>query len=150
MYKIINKLKDKGLLIPIIIVLVGIILIIIGLVLRANLGTKITYNEIESKMKNNDTFLIYYYNSSSKNKNNKKIKKYLDNKGIRYYKYNDKYVRSSEYDKFVELLKIDKNLLGVPAIIYIKKGEMYGNIINIDGTKIVDKFIELYDLYHVK
>ena len=59
MYKIINKLKDKGLLIPIIIVLVGIILIIIGLVLRANLGTKITYNEIESKMKNNDSLLIH-------------------------------------------------------------------------------------------
>ena len=74
----------------------------------------------------------------------------MDELGIRYYNYNDIYIDRLEYDKFTKLVKIDKNLLNMPALIYIKDGIMYGNIINIDNKDVVLKFIEDYDLYTVK
>ncbi len=109
-----------------------------------------TYNEIKSMIDNKDTFLIYYYNSKSKNKHNNEIKKYLDEKGIKYFNYNDVLVDRDEYNKLLELLNMDKDDFGIPSLIYIKDGTMYANIINIDSKNIVDSFIDNYDLYTVK
>ena len=115
-----------------------------------NYKSTITYNEIKGMVDNKESFLIYYYNSKSKNKNNRNIKKYLDEEGIRYYNYNDIYVDKDEFNNFLKLINIDSKLFGTPAIIYIKDGKMYGNLINIDNKEIVEKFIGTYDLYTVK
>lgn len=131
-----------------IVILIGIITITV--ISNSNDTNTITYNEIESIIKNKDNIVIYYYNSRSSNKNNKKVKKYLNDTGIKYYTYNDQNVDKNEYNKFLKLLKIDKKLFGCPSLIYIREGKMYGNIINIDSTKVVEQFINNYDLYTVK
>ena len=110
----------------------------------------ISYNEIKKMVDKQENFLIYYYNSKSKNKNNRDIKDYLDKSGIRYYNYNDVYVDREEYNNFLKLINIDTKSFGTPAIIYIKDGKMYSNLINIDSKEIVEKFIDDYDLYTVK
>ena len=110
----------------------------------------IDYSSIKEIIDKKDDVIIYYYNSNSSNKNNKNIKKYLDSLGIRYYQYNDVYVDKEEYNKFLKLLNIDKDLFGTPAIIYIRDGMMYGNLIQIDNKEVVKTFIDNYDLYTVK
>lgn len=109
-----------------------------------------TYNNINTMIKDKDTFLIYYYNSRSKNKYNKEIKEYLDKEKINYLNYNSVLISRNEYTEFLKLLKIDKTIFGEPALIYIKNGKMYANIINIDNIKTVESFIKNYDLYTVK
>lgn len=108
------------------------------------------YEEIMKLINDKDDGIIYYYNSNSSNSANKEIKEYLDELKLRYYPYNDVYVDKNEYNKFLEILNIDKDLFGMPAIIYIKDGMMYGNIINIDSEETVKRFIDDYDLYTVK
>ncbi len=139
----------------ILIVILSIIIVILGILLiisyhKKSYGSSINYDKMVSYIENKDSFLLYYYNSKSSNKNNRKIKKYLDKEGIRYYIYNDINVDKDEYNKFLALINIDKELFGVPALIYYKNGEMYGNLINIDGSEVVEKFINDYDLYTVK
>ena len=139
----------------IIIVILSIIIVILGVLLiisyhRKTYGSSINYDEMVESINNKDSFLVYYYNSKSNNKNNNKIKKYLDKQEINYYLYNDKNVDKEEYAKFLTLIDIDKELFGMPALIYYKNGEIYGNLINIDGIEVVEKFIKDYDLYTVK
>lgn len=148
-YKLINNKKYMISIVSFtIVILIGIITITI--ISNSNDNNTITYNEIESIIKNKDSIVIYYYNSRSSNKNNRKMKKYLNNTGIKYYIYNDQNIDKKEYNKFLKLLKIDKKLFDCPSLIYIKDGKMYGNIINIDNTKVVEQFINNYDLYTVK
>ena len=154
---IIDKIfKDKKKLRILLILCILIILVIGGIILltrnRVSDSDKntTTYDEIKSMIDNKDTFLIYYYNSKSKNKYNKEIKKYLDELGIRYFNYNDALINKEEYNNFIKLLNIDKEVFGIPSLIYINNGMVYANIINIDNKDIVDKFINNYDLYIVK
>lgn len=133
----------------IILVIGGIILLTKYIVSNSDKNTT-TYAEIKKMIDNKDTFLIYYYNSKSKNKNNKEIKKYLDELGIRYFNYNDALINREEYNNLIKLLNIDKEVFGIPSLIYINNGMIYANIINIDNKEIVDKFIDNYDLYTVK
>ena len=109
-----------------------------------------SYDEIVKLIKEKDDLIIYYYSSDSKNENNKKVLGYLDKLGIKYYQYNDKYVSEEELNNFLQLVGIDKKLFDIPSIIYIKEGKMYGNLISIDSEKVVEQFINSYDLYTVK
>ncbi len=47
-------------------------------------------------------------------------------------------------------LSINPPDFNYPAVIYIKDGSMYSNIININDTKTVDTFIREYQLQDVK
>ena len=111
---------------------------------------EINYNGINELIDKDESFIIYYYNSKSRNKYNKKVKKELDNNDINYYIYDDMNLDKEEYNNFTTLLGIDKKLLGTPAIIYIKDGEMYSNLININNIDSLDKYIEDYDLVTIK
>ena len=134
----------------ILLIVIVLTIVIIFMIDRNNNKNTITYDEIVSMFNDKDTFLIYYYNSKSKNKNNRDIKKYLDELGIRYFNYNDSLIKREEYKEFLKLINIDKDVFGIPAIVYIKDGKMYANLINIDSRDVVKKFIEDYDLYTVK
>ncbi len=155
-----SKLKDKFFLFgkvnpKLIYVFIGFFAIILGyivicIILSNTNNSTITYNKLETLIKNKDTAIVYYYNSKSSNKNNQSVKRYLDKNGIRYYVYNDSFVEKKEYNNFLKLLNIDKKVFGLPAIIYINNGKMYANLINIDSTDVVKDFIDHYDLYTVK
>ncbi len=145
-----KKIRNIAIIIISLVIIIIALLIILGNRVKKNDKNTTTYDEIVNMINDKDTFLIYYYNSKSKNKNNKEIKKYLDELGIRYFNYNDSLIKRNEYTEFLKLMEIDKSIFGVPALIYIRNGKMYGNIINIDSKEVVDKFIESYDLYTVK
>lgn len=143
-----NKKVIYALLILLVVAIIGIV--IYKVVDTNNNKNTISYNEIKKMVDKQENFLIYYYNSKSKNKNNRDIKGYLDKSGIRYYNYNDVYVDREEYNNFLKLINIDTKSFGTPAIIYIKDGKMYSNLINIDSKEVVETFIDDYDLYTVK
>lgn len=127
-----------------------IIIAILAILLYSGKPRTIDYKELKGMMDKHETFVIYYYNNKSSNLKNLTIKKHLYNKGIKYYLYDDMRTDRDEYNKLLNLLNIDKKVFGPPSIIYIKEGKMFGNIINIDNKKVVDKFIDNYDLYTVK
>ena len=108
------------------------------------------YDEISEKIDNKDTFIIYYYNSKSSNKYNKKVKKYLNKNNINYYIYDDNKVDKNTYNKFLKLVDIDADLFVLPSIIYIKDGKVYSNLIGINNTNTLDRYIKDYDLVLIK
>ena len=86
-------------------------------------------------------------NSDSKKcKDCAKIEKHLDGKSLNYEVYDVKKVGDSSYKKFLDNLNIDSEVFNYPAVIYIKDGSMYANIININDTKVVDQFVKDYNL----
>ena len=95
----------------IIIIILLITVIILGALLIISYHNRghasdINYDKIVTNIEKKDSFLIYYYNSKSSNKNHKKIKKYLDKTGIRYYVYNDINVGKKEYNKDYDLYTV--------------------------------------------
>ena len=149
MKKKVFELNNKKMLIGI---LVGIIIVIVILtaVLYSGKNRTIDYKGLKSMIDNGETFVVYYYNNKSSNLKNLTIKKHLYKKGIKYYLYDDAKMNKNDYKKLLNLLNLDSKVFGPPSIIYIKDGRMYGNIINIDSNRVVDKFIDNYDLYTVK
>jgi hypothetical protein len=139
----------------VIILLVVILLVILGifLVLKSvgNTEKKVDSANIETIMKNGETKLIFVM-SSDKSKAGKSndIKKYLDDKKINYVTYDVSKYSKKDYQKMLQDLSINPSDFGYPAVIYIKDGKLYSNIINLDDTKVVDTFIKDYDLTKVK
>ena len=132
-----------------------ILLVILGifLVLKSvgNTEKKVDSANIETIMKNGETKLIFVM-SSDKSKAGKSndIKKYLDDKKINYVTYDVSKYSKKDYQKMLQDLSINPSDFGYPAVIYIKDGKLYSNIINLDDTKVVDTFIKDYDLTKVK
>ena len=145
-----KKIRNIIIVLLVIIVVTFIIIFILNKRVANKDKNTTSYDEIVSMINNKDTFLIYYYNSKSKNKYNTEIKEYLDELGIKYFNYNDVLLKRKEYGEFLKLINIDKNDFGMPALIFIRGGKMYANIINIDNKEVVKKFIDNYDLYTVK
>ena len=144
--------KNKYLFTILLVLLIVSIILIYGIVniFNRNSEVYISYNEIVEYMDNKDTFVIYYYNSKSGNDYGKKVLKELKNNDIKYYVYDDKNVDKEEYTKFLQLIDIDENLFSSPAIIYIRDGEMYSNLIGINNMNSFNKYIEDYDLVLIK
>ena len=150
----INNVKEfivrRKYILLIILVLIISLVVVFSIINKDNDMPSINYNGINELIDKDETFIVYYYNSKSRNKYNKKVKKELDNNDINYYLYDDKNVSKDEYNNFTTLIGIDSKLLGTPAIIYIKDGDMYSNLININNMDSLDKYIEDYDLVTVK
>ena len=139
----------------VIILFVVILLVILGifLVLKSvgNTEKKVDSANIETIMKNGETKLIFVM-SSDKSKAGKSndIKKYLDDKKINYVTYDVSKYSKKDYQKMLQDLSINPSDFGYPAVIYIKDGKLYSNVINLDDTKVVDTFIKDYDLTKIK
>lgn len=129
-------------------VIFGIALIVFVIFLyRTFFATSFSNKEIDEIIANKGTQVIYVMNSDSdKCKNCAKIKKHLEDKSLNYKIYDVKKVGNSSYKKLLDNLSIDDKVFNYPAIIYIKDGSMYSNIINIEDTKVVDQFIKDYNL----
>ena len=139
-----------------IIILVGIILLVvvaIFLVLRS-MGTtsqKVDSTNIETIIKKGETKIVFVMSSDkSKAKKSNEIKKYLDSKNINYVTYDVSKHSKKDYQEMLQMLSINSGDFGYPAVIYIKDGMLYSNVINLSDTKVVDTFIKDYDLTKVK
>lgn len=146
-----NKRDYKSMAILAIILIVTVILLI--LIFKTLFGGTISTSNIDLDkiIKNKETKIVYVENSdSSKCKNCSEIKKYLDSTKISYATYDVNKVKDSEYKDFLNKLYIDSEIFNYPAVIYIREGSMYSNIINIKKTSVIDQFIKDYDLEKVK
>ena len=150
MSKILNKRN-------IVILIIGLIIIIGGFIIIKNnkKGTlddinivhtkdkKIDLEQLKTRMDNKENILVYYYNDD---KISMSIKYYLDQNNIDYYGYDKSTSSDKDYQEFLNILNIDPDLFGMPAVIYIRDGEMFSNIINITEVKTVEHFVKEYNL----
>lgn len=149
----INKIKsfvinnnNRHIVIGSIVILLVIILSITLIGNTFSIGDNITINEVEDIISNKEDTVIYVFNTNSSNKHTSKILNHLKDKDINFRVYDVSKVESDEYKKILEIFSINSEIFNYPAIIYIKDGVMFANIINIEDLNVVDKFIEDYDL----
>ena len=91
---------------------------------------------------------IIYISTNYKNCN--KIEKYLNSQKINYLSYDVEDYKESEYKEMLRSIEINPDDFGYPAVIYIRDGRLYSNVINLEDTKPVEEFIKTYELKDVK
>lgn len=147
------KLNDKQKKILIIVVAVIVVLLLVLLVKNLLGGKNVTHSSADfSKIiENSETTIVYVENSDSKKcKDCDKIKKYLDKQNIEYLIYDVNKYSDKEYTEVLKSIEINPADFSYPAVIYMKDGKVYSNVINISDTKSVDNFIKTYDLTNIK
>lgn len=127
-----------------------IIVVLVGLFITKLYGNSNEKNgdleELNSIIKDKRTTVVYIYNSKKDNKLNKEIKKYLKEIKYDYNNYDIKNVSEKDYKNFLDKINISDKVFGTPAVLYIKDGVMYSNLINITNAKSVKQFIKDYKL----
>ena len=145
-----NKSKNK----QIIVLLVAIVavIVVVSVVLKTmNKAVEKTKADVSSIVSNAETKIIYVGNSDSKKcKNCSKIQNYLDEQGINYLTYDVSAHSEKEYKEMLRTIEINPDDFGYPAVIYIKEGRLYSNVINLEDTKPVESFIKNYELKKIK
>lgn len=152
MKNIFDKIKEELDFHTIILYCIILILIIIIVVMYlSSIKTEksvVTDNiNISEILEKKETKLIYVYsNKDNKCKYCNTVSKYLNDNEISYLSYNIENVTKDNYNDLLKKLGIDRGVFGYPALIYIKDGEMFANIINIDNDEVLENFINDYDL----
>ena len=145
-FKNINLKEDKF---SIAIVCVVVVLFIV--IVRNSLAKDEIYANVDVNNVLMGTNVLYMDNTDyNECKFCNKARVYLDDKGINYKYYNVSSVSDDKFKEDLELLGIDKDLFGTPALIYIEDGRMFANIINISDTDVIDSFIKDYSLDKLK
>ena len=78
------------------------------------------------------------------------IKKALDEENISYVVYDAKEYSKEEYESMLNSINIKPADFGYPAVIYIRKGKLYSNVINVSDKEVVKTFINDYKLDKIK
>lgn len=145
-FKNINLKEDKF---SIVIVCVVVVLFIV--IVRNSLAKDEIYANVDVNNVLMGTNVLYMDNTDyNECKFCNKARVYLDDKGINYKYYNVASVSDDKFKEDLELLGIDEELFGTPALIYIEDGRMFANIINISDTDVIDSFIKDYSLDKLK
>ena len=145
-FKNINLKEDKF---SITIVCVVVVLFIV--IVRNSLAKDEIYANVDVNNVLMGTNVLYMDNTDyNECKFCNKARVYLDDKGINYKYYNVASVSDDKFKEDLELLGIDEELFGTPALIYIEDGRMFANIINISDTDVIDSFIKDYSLDKLK
>ena len=132
-----NKNVIIGMILAIIILVIGLLLFIF--VFKGDRLTPV--EKINVSLINKEDMILYI--GSSKNCSYcKNVSKYLDKNKIDYTYYDVSKDSKSNYEKLLQSLSINKNDFNYPAIIYIKEGELYSNILTINSEEVMDAFFE--------
>lgn len=103
---------------------------------------KLTHNENEliSNISNNKSFLLYV----TKNNCNicKTIKKELDSNNTKYIVLNKD--ENIDYQNIITKLDLSDIEIDIPALIYIKKGEVISYITDIESKEVLNAYLENY------
>lgn len=153
MVKKVEENKKENNMIGILVALIILVLCVVAVILFINnkKNDMVKNSDIENIIKEGKTAIIYVENSDSKKcEKCSDIKKYLNEEKINYEIYDVNKNTSKEYKKMLQTLTINPSDFNYPAVIYIKEGRIYSNIINVNDTKIVKQFIKDYDLTLVK
>ena len=144
-----KKIITLAIIIIVVIAIIGIILLFTdkGLIK----SEEVTNSTIKDMLSKNEEKIIYVENSDEKKcEKCKEIKKHLKEEKISYMVYDVKEKTKKEYTEMLQMLSINPSDFNYPAILYIKNGIMYSNIINIDSDKTADQYIKDYELKKVK
>lgn len=147
------KKVEENKIIGILVALIILVLCVVAVILFTNnkKNDMVKNSDIENIIKEGKTAIIYVENSDSKKcEKCLDIKKYLNEEKINYEIYDVNKNTSKEYKKMLQTLTVNPSDFNYPAVIYIKEGRIYSNIINVNDTKIVKRFIKDYDLTLVK
>lgn len=153
MVKKVEENKKENNMIGILVALIILVLCVVAVILFINnkKNDMVKNSDIENIIKEGKTAIIYVENSDSKKcEKCSDIKEYLNEEKINYEIYDVNKNTSKEYKKMLQTLTINPSDFNYPAVIYIKEGRIYSNIINVNDTKIVKQFIKDYDLTLVK
>ena len=153
MVKKVEENKKENNMIGILVALIILVLCVVAVILFINnkKNDMVKNSDIENIIKEGKTAIIYVENSDSKKcEKCSDIKKYLTEEKINYEIDDVNTNTSKEYKKMLQTLTVNPSDFNYPAVIYIKEGRIYSNIINVNDTKIVKQFIKDYDLTLVK
>ncbi len=137
----------------ILVCLIIIVVIVVAMIMNSiNNNKKGQRNiDISSIVRNAETKIIYVSSSDSKKcKKCSTIRKYLDSQNIKYVTYDVESYSKKEYKEMLKTIEINPDDFDYPAVIYIREGRLYSNIINLEDTKPVKEFIDTYDLKEIK
>ena len=145
-FKDINLKEDKFS-----IAIVCVVIVLFVVIVRNSLAKDEIYANVDVNNVLMGTNVLYMDNTDyNECKFCNKARVYLDDKGINYKYYNVASVSDDKFKEDLELLGIDEELFGTPALIYIEDGRMFANIINISDTDVIDSFIKDYSLDKLK
>ena len=131
-----------------IVIICAIVLSAIGIVSLVynnsnNSVHRVSSKDIKKVYDDKKTILLYVEDSNSNNcKKCDEVKNYLDSKKVDYVLYDVSKSGDKDYKKMLDVYGIDINSFKKPALLYIKDGNMYSNIINISNTGIIDQFLK--------
>lgn len=134
-------MKNKNMITGMILSVIGLVVIILLCIFVFN-GDRLSASEKINATLINKEDMILYIGSSKECSYCKNVLKYLDKNKIEYTYYDISENTRSNYKKLLQSLSINENDFGYPAIIYIKEGEQYSNIININNEKVIDEFFK--------
>lgn len=138
----------------IIIVVVVVLVIVLGIIFATRMKSereekqKVDFSKIIEKA---ETKVVFIGSSDKeKCKNCDKMKDYLDSKKINYLVYDVEDYSNKEYIATLKSIEINPPDFGYPAVVYMKDGKLYANVINLSDTSPLEEFIKTYNLTSVK
>lgn len=123
-----------------ILVVLAVTLVCIAFVILL-FGKGMSGGPISRKMSKKESFLIYITNSNCENCD--KIKKFLDDKNVSYEEIYENGNQAKKIFKEYDFV-LDESIS--PAVIYVKKGKIYSNLVNLEDTEELSEFIDYYKL----
>ena len=138
----------------ILVLLIAIAVVVFIVFITLKLMTKedsIQKVNVSSIITNQETKVLFVGSKNPKNcENCSKITDYLDKENIKYDYYNVDDYSDKEYKEMLKSIDINPDDFGYPAVVYIRNGKLYSNVINLVDTKPVETFIKDYELKNLK
>lgn len=98
-------------------------------------------SDVLRSIRKDETFFIFFTDSNNCS-NCLEVLDYLDKLGVKYYKYDVDVER--DLDELSYSIRLNKDLIAPPGIMYIEEGKALGNIMDIDDMEVVESFIDRY------
>ena len=117
---------------------VSIFMVLLLIIISRRFSTSGT---IRSRMNKNETFIIFIEKDSC----NKceEVKKVLDKNKVTYMDY---YETDTSLRNFLDKYEFNLSNDISPAVIYIRKGKLYSNLVNINDLEELELFLKNYEL----
>lgn len=95
-------------------------------------------SEVLKKIASKEEYFIYFMSSSDCDSCTL-VGDVIDNSGVKYYKY-DTY-REKDLDDVLYAIGLSKDVLTIPGVVYMKDGQMQGNLMDIENEDVLQKFL---------
>lgn len=104
-------------------------------------GNGLSGGPVNKKMKNKESFLIYITQDDCSDC--AKIRKFLKDKNVTFEEIDEHSQQAKKIFKTYDFVT-DESVS--PAVIYVKKGKIYSNLVNLSDTDELGEFVDYYKL----